>query len=135
MKESEVKGFDKVLIVELKRGGSTVAVPERRQGEDYAMELRKSGKVQDRTKVVVFVLGTKVAREVGDDVKVGNTTVCARPYVVILRQAHARTFNLLQKIKEAKEEDLLDPDVEGVIAMPRQGELIAGAARQSSSSD
>ncbi len=120
---SEVKGFDKILIVELKRGGSTITLNERRQGEDYALEIRKSGKIQESTKIVVFVLGTEVAHEVNADLFQGNTTVSARAYSVVLRQAHARTFHLLEKIREVKSEELSDPDVESVMTSPRQSGL------------
>jgi hypothetical protein len=120
---SEVIGFDKVLVVELKRGGSKIGVEEFRQGDDYARELRKSGKVQRSTKIMVFVLGTKVAEELADPSTQGNRTVYARSYSVVLRQAHARTFHLQKKIKEVKQEKLLDLDVEEVLMTLSQIEL------------
>lgn len=121
---SEVSGFEKVLIVELKRGGYKVALEERRQGEDYARELRKSGKVQNPTSIVVLVLGAEVASEVMDPLTEGNTTVLTRPYGVVIQQAHARTFFLLEKIREAKKNLLFDADVEEVIGTPIQRELM-----------
>lgn len=120
---SEVSGFDKVLIVELKKGGSKITVEGRRQGEDYARALQQSGKVQRSTEIVVFVLGTEVAEDLRDEIKEGNTTVYARSYSVVLRQAHARTFHLQEKIREVKQEELLDLDVEEVLMTPSQIEL------------
>ncbi len=112
---AEVNGFDKVLVVELKRGGSTVGIKESRQGEDYSNELRKSGKVQKATKIRVFVLGSNVAEEARDDREIGNTIVYNKSFSVILRQAHSRTFFLQQKIKNVKLEQLVDQDVEEVV--------------------
>jgi macrodomain Ter protein organizer (MatP/YcbG family) len=111
---AEVDGVEKVLVIELKRGGKSVGVEEYRQGDDYAIELRKSGKVQNSTKIVVYVLGTNVDQDVEDDTDRGNVTIRARSYSVILKRAHARTFHLIEKIKEVKE-DLLDLDVEEAI--------------------
>lgn len=119
----EVDGVDKVLVIELKRGGSRIGTKEHRQGEDYAMELVKSGKVQSSTKIVVFVLGTEVEFEVRQDSERGNINVRARPYGVILRQAHARTFHLLEKMKEVRGEGLFDADIEEVLGTPRQQNL------------
>lgn len=122
-KRGEVDGIDKVLVLELKRGGSRIGIDEHRQGENYALELRKSGKVQNFTEIVVFVLGTEVEADVIDDLNRGKINVRARSYGVILRQAHARTFHLLKKMKEIRVENLLDTDIEEVLGTTRQHEL------------
>jgi hypothetical protein len=111
---SEVSGFDKVLIVELKRGGFEVTLDERRQGEDYARELRKTGKVQTSTRIDVFVLGSRVSSNL-EHMDEGQTHVYPRSYEVVLQQAHARTFYLLDKIRESKPEALYDSEVEETI--------------------
>ena len=117
---SEVSGFAKVLIVELKKGGFKITRGEKRQAQDYASEIRKSGKVQHTTEITAFVLGTNIDNEALEDVKEGQTTVIARPYSTVLRQAHARTFNLIDKIKKAKIDDLYDSDVEKVVKEAKQ---------------
>ena len=122
---AEADGYDKVLIVELKRGGSRIAQTETRQGHNYAIELRKTGKIQKSTEIRVFVLGSEIAEEVGEDLVQGNTTVCARAYTVVLQRAHARTFHLLQKIRETRQEQLEDPEVERILAIPQQEALFA----------
>jgi len=121
---SVVNGVGKVLVVELKRGGSAITIEDRRQGEDYARELQRSGKIQRWTKMKVFVLGTTIEPGV-EFIEIGeNTKVYPRPYSVVLRQAHARTFHLKEKIEQAKQGQLLDADVENVIRMPEQTELM-----------
>jgi hypothetical protein len=120
----EVQGVFKVLILELKRGGFEVGVPEQRQAHDYANEIRKSGKVGNATEIVAYVLGARVAAETLEPVMQGNTTICARTYSVVLRQAHARTFNLLQRVKSfGQEKELIDLDVERVVNSPEQPPL------------
>lgn len=125
---SEVLGFSKILIIELKKGGFTLSVNERRQGEDYANELRKSGKVGKTTKIIGFILGANVEQDAVDESNVGLTTMYPRTYSSVLRQAHARTFNLLDKMKKIREEkglidNEIDEDIEKVLSQEQQFEL------------
>ncbi len=101
---SEVDGYDKVLIVELKKGGAEVRLKERRQGEDYAKEIRKSGKIRPSTDITVLVLGSRIHQDVIEPLKDGHTIVKARSYDVVLAQAHARTFKLLERIREVRKD-------------------------------
>jgi hypothetical protein len=121
--DSEVSGIAKVLIVELKRGGFRVTRDGKRQALDYASELRKSGKIQRATSITGYVLGTTVDDAALDNSIEGNTLISVRTYSTVLRQAHVRTFNLLQKIKQAKADLPSDPEVEEVLASPDQPEL------------
>lgn len=116
----EVNGIAKVLIVELKKGGFQVTKAERRQAEDYASELRKSSKVQDSTIIVGFVLGATIASDT-KPIEETNTRVFPMTYNTVLQKAHARTFNLLQKIQAAKQNlPVYDPDVEQVVSGANQ---------------
>jgi hypothetical protein len=117
---SEVNGFDKVLIVELKRGGYRISIRERRQGEDYARELRKTGKIQPETQIDVFVLGSEISPDLLP-IDEGRTRVYPRSYEVILQQAHARTFFLLERIKQSRQETLYDMDVEEIMRKKADG--------------
>ena len=119
----EVAGIGKVLIVELKRGGFIVSSKEMRQAEDYASEIRKSGKIKRDTQIEAFVLGTTIADDAKDPVKKGeptHTKIQSETYSTTLRKAHARTFNLLKKIEQAKEAELYDKDIEEVLNTPDQ---------------
>ncbi|HNT74369.1 MAG TPA: ATP-binding protein [Anaerolineae bacterium] len=113
----DVNGYGKILVVELKKGGSNIGLEECQQGQRYAAELRKSGKSQNFSKIVVFVLGTNVLSEAQADIEQGNIVICARPYGVVLRMAHARTFNLKDKIESIRQDaELYDMDVEEIVA-------------------
>lgn len=114
----EVAGLGKVLIIELKRGGFVVSSKEMRQAEDYASEIRKSGKIRRDTQVEAFVLGTTIAEDARDPVQKGDpihTKIQSETYSTTLRKAHARTFNLLKKIEQAKEAELYDKEIEKVL--------------------
>lgn len=95
----QVDGFSQIIIVELKKGGFKISLDEKSQALNYARELRRSGKIDQETKIICYVLGSSIAAE--DNVKMtdGQTEIIPRRYNSILRQANARTFNLLQKLE------------------------------------
>ena len=119
----EVEGLEKVLIIELKRGGFIISSKEMRQAEDYAGEIRKSGKIRRDTLIEAFVLGTMISDDAKDPVQKGeptHTKIKSETYSTTLRKAHARTFHLLKKIEQAKEEELYDKEIEEVLSAPDQ---------------
>ena len=98
--DGNIVGLNKILILELKRGGSTITKDHLRQAEDYALAIQKSGKLDNNTKLICYVLGAKVECQktaIGD-----NIEVVPYPYSTILRQANSRTFNLIERIKKCK---------------------------------
>jgi hypothetical protein len=118
---AEVNGCEKVLILELKRGGFRITKDEIRQVDDYATEIRKSGKVESTTIITGFVLGTTIAPEAQEKLTIGKfTEIIPWTFSTVLRSAHARTFHLMKKIKELKQEELSDPEVERIMAEPEQ---------------
>ena len=121
--QHEVDGIDKVLIVELKRGGFNVTREERRQAEDYAMAIQASGKVKANADIICYVLGTTVAPDVQVDWGSENIKVRARTYSTILRQAEARTFHLRRKIEETRKDLTYDSEVEAIASEPEQEDL------------
>lgn len=113
---SEVNGIGKVLIVELKRAGLSLTRNEIRQAEDYALEIRKSGKVEATTPIVAYVLGDMREQDAREPVKIGeHTIIYPVVYDTVLKQAHARTYNLMEKLRKAGEVDFVDQDVEEIL--------------------
>jgi len=115
---SEVCGISKLLIVELKRGGSKITQTEKRQALDYGLAILKSGKISDSTNITCYVLGADINQHDNKISKEGdNLVVIPRTYSTILRQAHTRTFNLLEKIKESKEiEEETDSEINEILS-------------------
>ena len=124
----EVCGIRKVLIVELKRGGYTISHPEKRKAIDYALDIFNSGKVSPETKIVCYVLGANIKPNAVDNSKEGEKIeVIPRTYSTVLRQAHARTFNLIEKIKEFKgipEEEVTDEEIKEVLSQREMGDFV-----------
>jgi hypothetical protein len=119
----EIDGFDAVVIVELKRGGFRLTHQEKDQAMGYARELRRSGKVKPTTMITCYVLATEIDPSAHDEMHEGETIVLPQTYQTVLRKAHARTFNLLQRVKASVPADSAgDPDLREVLD-PAQGEL------------
>lgn len=105
----EVNGFSHVVVVELKRGGKTITFEEKDQAMKYCRQLRR---VAGRTvPIVAYVLGEDVDPDAEAATVEGYTKVIARSYPVVLRQAHARTFHLLNKVELAQKQTPRDPDL------------------------
>lgn len=101
--DGEVNGLDKVLILELKRGGSIVSESEMQQMGRYARRISKSGNIRPNGTVVGFLLGSRLGDDT-DKIRIGESnriSIEARTYQTIIRQAHSRTFNLREKISAA----------------------------------
>ncbi|MFC1951702.1 hypothetical protein ACFLYI_01490 [Chloroflexota bacterium] len=99
---------------------------EGKQAQDYASEIRKSGKVKRDTQIVGFVLGATLAEDARDPFKEGeptHTVIYPRTYSTVIRMAHARTFDLQRKIGKVKGIRLSDPEIEEVLNSPEQPEL------------
>jgi hypothetical protein len=116
----EVSGYSAVVVVELKKGGFEVSHDQKDQALKYARELRRSGKVGQSTKMVCYVLGASVDPQAEKPTQEGETTVWPRAYSVLLRQAHARTFNLLRKVEGAKKWRSQDEELNAIL---QEGEL------------
>lgn len=97
----QVDGFSQIVIVELKKGGFEISLDEKSQALNYARELRKSGKVDQSTKIICYVLGSSITSEDNGKMTDGETEIIPRRYNSILRQANARTFNLLQRLENS----------------------------------
>lgn len=93
----EADEISRVLVLELKRGGSTIGADEMNQARGYVRALRNSGKVPAAATITAFVLGARV-----DDEKLvqGNDTLTPQTYERIINRAKARTFRLKERIEE-----------------------------------
>jgi hypothetical protein len=118
---SEVSGIAKVLVVELKHGGAMLTDEEVHQAEVYVTHLRKGNLVQQTTQFVVFVLGSSLADDAVDERTKGiHTRVIPMRYDTVLKRAHARTFNLLKKVRSAFPSKTPDAEVAAVLAEVEQ---------------
>ncbi len=98
--EGEVDGLDKLLIVELKKGGFEITLKEIQQTQNYIQELKNGNYISDNMKVKAYVLGSSInvdKTSIGD-----NIDIIPMSYNVIVSRAEKRLFNLQKKIKKIK---------------------------------
>lgn len=112
-KIEQVKGYDKILIIELKKGKSEIGLKELDQARDYAIKIKNSAEIVNQNpKIICFVIGTSINCE---NANYGNGSIelYPRSYHIILRQAEKRTFNLINKIKDLKniEDKIYDKEI------------------------
>jgi hypothetical protein len=117
-----VKGFSKIIIIELKKGGFKITYDELLQTQKYAIALQNSCKLDANTKIVCYVLGDTIECKksaYGDSIE-----VIPLPYVTIVRNAHTRTFNLMERIKLSKRiEETFDKEMNSVLAQQEFSEF------------
>lgn len=117
--DSEVTGFRKILILELKKGAFTLTHDEMVQGQRYAIELQnKVGKLAT-TKFQVFVMGSEIgdARHAPYGENISVDPLC---FDAVLRRAHARTFNLQMKLAKLQPRQPRDVEVDAVLSTAEQ---------------
>jgi hypothetical protein len=113
-------GVRSVVIVELKKGGFPLTRKEVRQAEDYVGEMGNANLVQNSTRITAYVLGATLGN--AEKIRIGegdNRQVIPMAYDVVLRKAHARTFQLKRKL-EAIQKTESDPEIEQTLSMPEQ---------------
>lgn len=103
-KESgKVNGVDRVLIIELKRGGSEVGEAEMQEVMKYAHRIRKSGDLASEGRIEGLLLGSTLGDNTDEPLRYGDRVrIEAQTYQTMIKQAKARTFHLKRKIEEAK---------------------------------
>jgi len=104
-----VVDFSKVVIVELKQGQSTITQEEMNQAMNYVSLLRKNASIPN-AEITAYVLGSKIEEFIEETTRGKNTLIIPMSYNIVLENAHARTFNLIKKIK--KEKKIQDQDLE-----------------------
>ena len=117
-----VDGYDEILIIELKRGGSKIKSKEKYQALDYAKEIRR--KVPHVKKITCYVLGTNIDENEIDSIDEGNITINPRQYRLIVETAKRRTLNLINKIQNVKGiTDIGDGEIKEVLKQDIQTTL------------
>lgn len=110
----EESGPEKVVIIELKRGGFELTKQEMDQAVEYALSLQESGTLPADTTIEAFVLGASLGRgAAGGPVGWGNH-IQAKPmaYSWVLERAHSRTFRLLHDLKDFVPSENLAEDIQ-----------------------
>lgn len=112
--DGEVSGIDKVLIVELKRGGYEITDKDVAQAKRYADAIMDAGAATPETKFVLYILGTTVNKRTIPYPQ-GNLQFEPMSYSVLLRRAEGRALRLRDRIQPFAAMHR-DEDLENVMA-------------------
>ena len=114
--DHEVNHISSVLVVELKAPGVPVGLSEMNQAFGYASRLKDRGAISPNTKVVCYTLGGGNVIQTVEPLRhdpwfIGHVLELSS----VVRRAHQRTFNILNRLKDYGIVEEFDPDVESVL--------------------
>ncbi len=97
----EPRGLSKIVIVELKRGGSSIGMAEISQAADYALKLKNTGSIPGSPQYVCYVIGSKI--EQGIETQKNGTDIVTMPmqYDGLINAADARLLSIRKKMEES----------------------------------
>ncbi len=99
--ENDIAYIDRILIIELKKGGFKIGRKEMNQAEEYIDSIYKGSKLNSTPKIKAFVIGADIdtgisKRKTQED----YGEVFAYTYSQLVRTAEKRLFNLKAKLEE-----------------------------------
>ncbi len=100
--EGESDDIEKILFIELKRGGFKLDLDERMQVEKYINILLREGAISKSTKIDAYAIGSTV---LCDEIEIGEKKlirIIPIQYHRILKKAEKRLLNLRKKIENVK---------------------------------
>ena len=96
----EMSAIEKILIIELKRGGFTIGKTERNQAQGYVDDFLHSGGLPANVKVFAFIVGDSI-ENISDKIDVGdNGHVKVITFASIVDTANRRLFRLRNTLNE-----------------------------------
>lgn len=99
--DNEISYIDKILIIELKKGGFRIGKNEIFQAEGYVESIYKGNKVNSKPRIKAFVIGDSVDASTSHHKTLEDFgEVFAYTYDQLVRTAEKRLFNLKAKLEE-----------------------------------
>lgn len=111
----EPQGVGQVLVVELKKGRSTIGINEMRQAEDYINAISQSKSLVKDSRIDAVVLGWRIDRSAEERSIGKNKRVVAIEYERLLSIASSRLFHLQEAVRDFTSE-VVDPEVQAVLS-------------------
>lgn len=123
--ENDIVYVDKILIIELKKGGFTIGKKEIGQAEGYVESIYKGNKLNAKPYIKAFVIGDSVDAFTSHHKTLDNFgEVTAYTYDQLVRTAEKRLFNLKTKLEEHYNQFNCDDYVNAILNEPDQLKLM-----------
>ena len=122
--ENEIFVIEKILIIELKKGGFTIGHNEMNQADEYVDSIYNGNKLNCKPKIKAFVVGDKVSPSISTKKTQGDFgEIYAYTYRQLVQTAGKRLFNLKDKLSVRYEELSTKDYLAEILEEPRQIEL------------
>jgi len=122
--ENEIFIVDKILIIELKKGGFTIGRQEMNQAEEYIDAIYKGNKLNCKPKIKAFVVGDAVSPSISTKkTQEDYGEVYAYTYKQLVQTAGKRLFNLKDKLTVRYQELNAKDYLTEILGEPRQMDL------------
>ena len=122
--ENEIFIIDKILIIELKKGGFTIDRQEMNQAEEYIDAIYKGNKLNCKPKIKAFVVGDTVSPSISTKkTQEDYGEVYAYTYKQLVQTAGKRLFNLKDKLTVRYQELNAKDYLTEILGEPRQMNL------------
>lgn len=121
---NDIAYVDRILIIELKKGGFTIGKKEIGQAEGYVESIYKGNKLNAKPYIKAFVIGDSVDTFTSHHKKLDDFgEVIAYTYDQLVRTAEKRLFNLKSKLEEHYNQFNSDDYVNAILNEPEQLKL------------
>jgi len=122
--DNDITYVDRILIIELKKGGFTIGKKEIGQAEGYVESIYKGNKLNAKPYIKAFVIGDSVDTFTSHHKKLDDFgEVIAYTYDQLVRTAEKRLFNLKRKLEEHYNQFNSDDYVNAILNEPEQLKL------------
>jgi len=119
--ENEVMVVNKILIIELKRGGFTISRKEMTQAEEYIDAIYRGNRLNCKPKIKAFVIGDAISAAISTRKALEDYgEVCAYTYHQLIQTANKRLFDLKDKLVAHYEEIRVKDFLSEILEEPRQ---------------
>ena len=98
----ESRGFSKIVIVELKRGGYKIGFDEMNQAKKYANALKQTGKIPGNPKYTCYVVGSTLESGIEPErMESGSIVTFPVQYDMLINAADARLLGIRKRIEDS----------------------------------
>ncbi|MEG0895748.1 MAG: hypothetical protein RSE93_08515, partial [Oscillospiraceae bacterium] len=118
---NDIAFIDRILIIELKKGGFKIGRKEISQAEEYIDSIYKGNKLNSSPKIKAFVIGDSIDTAVSTQKTLENYgKVYVYTYSQLIQTAEKRLFNLKDKLEEHYNQFNSDDYVKAILNEPEQ---------------
>lgn len=123
--QNSISCIDRILIIELKKGGFKIGRKEMNQAEEYIDSIYKGNKLNSSPKIKAFVIGDSVDPSISTQKTQENYgELYAYTYAQLVQTAEKRLFNLKGKLEEHYNQFNSEDYVRAILEEPEQMGLI-----------